>query len=83
MRVNVLYFAASREAAGRASEALELPAGATTDALLALLGARHPPLSGVLAACVVAVNREYVARGAGVALKEGDEVAVIPPLSGG
>jgi molybdopterin converting factor subunit 1 len=82
-RVRVLYFAASREAAGAAEETLELPPGSTAAALVADLVKRHPGLTSVLKACVLAVNHEYVALDADLALAEGDEVAVIPPLSGG
>jgi molybdopterin converting factor subunit 1 len=83
MRVSVLYFARSREVTGQSEESLELPAGATTRQLAARLTERHPGLASVLRACVFAVNQEYVRLEDGVELKEGDEVAVIPPLSGG
>lgn len=33
--------------------------------------------------CLLAVNLEYIERGKSVVLKEGDEIAVIPPISGG
>jgi len=93
--VTVLYFAASRDAAGGAArETVSLPAAAaapspspssppTTDALLAALVERHPALEAVLRSCVLALNQEYVARGEGRLLRDGDEVAVVPPLSGG
>ncbi|GBF96605.1 hypothetical protein Rsub_09351 [Raphidocelis subcapitata] len=83
MRVRVLYFARSREVAGAPEEALDLPPGATTSSLLDDLRSRHPGLAGVLTSCVVAVNHEYVAAGEAAELREGDEVAIIPPLSGG
>jgi molybdopterin synthase catalytic subunit len=83
MLVRVLYFARAREVAGAAEESLELPGGCGTAALLAALRARHPGLEGVLRSCVFAVNQEYVALDQEVPLKEGDEVAIIPPLSGG
>jgi molybdopterin converting factor subunit 1 len=83
MRVSVLYFARSREVAGASEEALDLPEGATTRGLLSALVKLHPGLDGVLRACVLAVNHEYFALDDDVALKEGDEVAIIPPLSGG
>jgi molybdopterin synthase catalytic subunit len=83
MRVRVLYFARSREVAGGAEEALDLPPGATTASLLADLSSRHAGLASVLASCVLAVNHEYVEAGEAVALKDGDEIAIIPPLSGG
>lgn len=88
--VTVLFFAASRDAAGGATrETVALAAGGannappTTDALLAALVERHPALEAVLRSCVLALNQEYVARGEGRPLRDGDEVAVVPPLSGG
>ena len=41
----------------------------------------HPALDSVLRSAVLAVNQEYVTEN--VALRDGDEVAVIPPISGG
>lgn len=97
MTVNVLYFAASRDATGTPRETVALGGGgvcgkegaespstaATTDTLLAALVERHPALEAVLRSCVLALNQEYVSRGEGRALRDGDEVAVVPPLSGG
>jgi molybdopterin synthase catalytic subunit len=74
MQIRVRLFAALRERAGTAE--LELPEGATVAQALARLG--HV-LDGVGA--VMAVNRRYV--DAETALREGDEVALIPPVSGG
>lgn len=69
-------FAALRERVGRSEIVLELPDGArVADALEQLAGVTD----GVPA--VMAVNREYAERSA--ALHEGDEVALIPPVSGG
>ncbi len=75
-------FAILRQRAGRDSLALELPEGATVaDALEA--AADQPGLGEVLAAMPVraALNREYVDDGAPVS--DGDELALIPPVSGG
>ena len=76
MHVSVRLFAALREQAGERERRLELAEGATVaDVWDRLdLGAEPPGL-------VYALNREYVDRGA--ALAEGDEVALIPPVSGG
>src|SRR5438270_4106973 len=76
MEVRVRLFAALRERAGASEIALELPDGARVgDALERLAGVTD----GVPA--VMAVNREYASREA--VLHEGDEVALIPPVSGG
>lgn len=75
-------FAVLRERAGRDRVELELPPGATVaDALAAL--AELPELAGVLAKLPVqlAVNRDYACER--TRLRAGDELALIPPLSGG
>jgi molybdenum cofactor biosynthesis protein MoaC len=82
MVVRVRLFAMLRESAGSESVELELHCGATVaDALLAL--SRHERLRELLARLPVrmAVNREYA--DAGTQLYAGDELALIPPLSGG
>jgi MoaE-MoaD fusion protein len=76
MRVSVRLFAALRERAGRDALELELPEGARVrDALAAV-----DELAGGLA-LVLAVNREYA--DPGDELRAGDELALIPPVSGG
>jgi MoaE-MoaD fusion protein len=79
MHVRVLYFGVLRDLQGRGETSLELAEGATVAELLEQLRgqAAHP----VWAALAVAVNREYAT--AAVALHEGDEVALLPPVSGG
>lgn len=83
MRVRVLYFARSREVAGTGEQVFELEEGADTEALLARILAAHPSLGSVMQTCVFALNQEYVRPQERAALREGDEVAIIPPLSGG
>ena len=81
----VLLFAAAREAlGGQESVTVELPAAACdTEALRAKLGEAFPALAPVLAAAALALNMEYVPAGEAMGFKEGDELAVIPPISGG
>ncbi len=76
MVVHVRLFAALRERAGRDQLELELPDGARVSDALAAVDelARDLPL-------VLAVNREYAA--ADQTLHPGDELALIPPVSGG
>ncbi len=77
----MLYFGVLKEFFEADRDVVELQAGATVADLLALLrdgsGADMP----VWKTLAVAVNREY--SGAGTALHEGDEVALLPPVSGG
>jgi molybdopterin synthase catalytic subunit len=76
MRVAVRLFAGLRERAGTRERELELPDGATVADVWPALGLGDEP-GGLL----YAVNRSYVERTQ--ALAAGDEVAVIPPVSGG
>lgn len=80
-RVRVLFFGAAREAA--ADElTLELPAGATAREAFARLLEDYPALRRFRASLLVAVNQEY-ARDLEVVLRDGDELALFPPVSGG
>ena len=81
MTVTVRLFAMLRERAGRDSVEIELPEGATVADAFDRLAA-EPGLD--LIECLpvrMAVNREYV--GADAPISPGDELAVIPPISGG
>lgn len=81
MTVRVLLFAILRERAGVSEVALDLPEGATVaTAAEAVLG-RFPELRGAARSLAYAVNRAYCR--ADARLKEADEVALIPPVSGG
>ena len=76
MKVAVRLFAALRERVGARETALELDEGASVDDVWPALGLGEEP-----AGLVYAVNRTYVERG--TLLADGDEVALIPPVSGG
>jgi len=76
MKVAVRLFAALRERAGAREAALELDEGALVDDVWPALGLGEEPTG-----LVYAVNRAYVERG--TPLADGDEVALIPPVSGG
>jgi MoaE-MoaD fusion protein len=79
MQVRVLFFGVLKDLLSSNGEAVMLPEGATVEDLMERLrdGRTHP----VWGALAVAVNREYAARS--VVLREGDEVALLPPVSGG
>lgn len=83
MQVRVLFFAASREVAGKSEQSFELGEDATTHTLLQHLVQCYPALESIMKSCVFAVNQEYVPPSQDLQLKQGDEVAIIPPLSGG
>ncbi len=80
MTVSVRLFAGLRERAGADRVEVELPEGASVADLLAALAAT-PVGSLRPGQCVVAVNREYAR--ADEPVRAGDEVALIPPVSGG
>jgi len=81
MRVRVLLFAILRDAAGTGEVALDLPAGATARDAGAALAERFPALQAYLPRIAFAVNRSYAP--APTELHDGDELALIPPVSGG
>jgi molybdopterin converting factor subunit 1 len=83
MVLQVRLFAILRERAGRDQLEIEVPEGATVAEALGALRAESEPLAEALGAMpvVMAVNRSYVDEGE--ALAPGDELALIPPVSGG
>lgn len=81
MQVTVRYFAAHRDITGRAEQQIELGAGATVGGLWEELLARYPRLAGFSGRLLYAVNQEFSTLE--TPLSDGDEVAFIPPVSGG
>jgi molybdopterin synthase sulfur carrier subunit len=85
LTVNVVYLARLREAFGRAGEALKIAAApATVTDVLAALRARGDPFAHELApgrAVRVAVNHDIAAPD--TLVRDGDEVALLPPVTGG
>ena len=81
MRIKVLYFAVLRERRGAQSEILELPAGGDVAMALATIAKQHPQVASLLPRVQVAVNQ--VIAPATALLTDDDELALIPPVSGG
>lgn len=81
MLVKARFFAAYRELTGASRTGVELPEGATVADLLEALRERGPSFRALPATPAVAVNLEY--SDIGTILREGDEVAFIPPVAGG
>ena len=79
--VTLRLFAVFREALGTSTLTQEVPEGTTVEQVLAQLIDRFPALAGVESAVSFSVNRSYAA--ADTVLHAGDEVAFIPPVSGG
>jgi molybdopterin converting factor subunit 1 len=81
MRVAVKLFAAARDLTNQAEVTLELPPGADVAELRMLLMTQFPSLAPLAGRSLIAVNSEYA--GDATPILEGDEVALIPPVSGG
>ena len=81
MRVTVKLFAILRERLNASSLDLDLPDGATVATAIDRLSTLHPAIGSMLERSAFAVNRAYSARD--TALRDNDELAIIPPVSGG
>lgn len=79
--LRVQLFASAREALGREIVELEWSETADVAALRSALAEAHPALAPLLSRCMIAVNQEYATPDVRVAAT--DEVAVLPPVSGG
>lgn len=82
--IRLLLFARAREAAGRRDDTVDLSEGATLSDVLAVTRDRYPSeFADVLAASRVWINGDEPASGDATPLSDGDEVAILPPVSGG
>lgn len=81
MQVTVKFFATYREVVGRRELKVELEDGATVEDLRGVIYAKHPRLKGFEETMLLAVNQEFADPAA--TLRDGDEVALLPPVSGG
>uniref|UniRef100_U6CNJ7 Molybdopterin synthase sulfur carrier subunit n=1 Tax=Neovison vison TaxID=452646 RepID=U6CNJ7_NEOVI len=83
-QVEVLYFAKSAEITGIRSETISVPQEIRALQLWNEIEARHPGLADVRNQVIFAVRQEYVELGDQLLqLQSGDEIAIIPPISGG
>jgi molybdopterin synthase catalytic subunit len=80
MMLSVRLFASVREAIGAPTVDIEVPDGATVGTLAQAMQARYPDV-GVLPGSRISVNFEYADQGQ--AIQPTDQLAVIPPVSGG
>ncbi len=81
MKLRVKMFAVARQLAGTAAADVEIAAGGTVADLRAALARQFPDLGATLDGVVFAVNAEYAPDQ--TVLSPDDEVACIPPVSGG
>jgi molybdopterin synthase catalytic subunit len=81
MQIRLRLFASAREILGQRELMLEVPEGTCGVELLRILVSAHPGLEGLAPSLTFAVNQEYA--DADRILADGDEVALLPPVSGG
>jgi molybdopterin synthase catalytic subunit/molybdopterin converting factor small subunit len=81
MRVRVLFFGQLKEIVGRGEEYAELCDGARLEDLFATYGQRYPRLAGFRQSVVASINQSLADWTSPLAM--GDEVAFLPPVSGG
>jgi molybdopterin converting factor subunit 1 len=81
MRVRILLFSVARDLGGFGEREMELPESSTARGVMDRLAQIDPRFEDWGSAMSLAVNQEYVADT--YPLRDGDEVAVIPPVSGG
>lgn len=81
MQIRILLFAGVAEAIGERNLRLDLPEGATVQTLIDLLEERYPDAMDLIRYSVVALNQDYAEPGQ--IIRSGDEIALIPPVSGG
>ena len=79
--VQALLFARAQELAGVSEVALEIQEGWTTANCFDAVMAKYPALKSISSCVMVALNHSYVTEP--VLVKDGDELALIPPISGG
>jgi molybdopterin converting factor subunit 1 len=79
--VRVMLFAGLRETIGQREIDVHVPDGATIDTLRERIGEEYPMAKAILPVVVCAVDEEYVTPDH--PLRDGDRVALIPPVSGG
>ncbi len=81
MTIKVLFFASCRDLVGASEQDVALPEGATVQNLISEIVSEHSRFIAMAPSLMVSVNQEYQKRE--TVLHNGDEVAFIPPVSGG
>jgi molybdopterin synthase catalytic subunit len=79
--IHVRYFAILREHLGKGGESISVPDGTPVSEVYPLVTSDHPRLAGLRRSMMLMVNEDYVEPD--YVLRDGDEVAFIPPVSGG
>lgn len=80
MTVDILFFGITRDYSGSRQLKFDFPKNANVKAIRSIMEEKYPALKG-LKQYAIAVNNEYA--GDEIILKNGDEIAILPPVSGG
>jgi len=81
MEIRVLFFGLLRDLCGRTEDLFHAPDGSDAGFVFDHYAALHPKLREMAQSIVIARNQEFTARNQ--VLEDGDEVALLPPVSGG
>jgi molybdopterin synthase sulfur carrier subunit len=81
IRVTVLFFGRLKEVAGGTEDSVEVTPGSRIEDLFATFVSRHPELARYRGSLVASRNQEFAAWS--TPLDSGDEIAFLPPVSGG
>ncbi len=81
MKIGVLFFGVLKDLVGLSSETVDLPEGTRVREVLLHYGRQAPRFEEMAPSLAISVNQEY--SGADRVLHEGDEVGLLPPVSGG
>lgn len=81
MKLRIRYFGSAGDDAGASGEIIEVPDGSGLNAVHDRLSEIHPAIGKRWSSLLVAVNQSYVSGDA--AVRDGDEIAIFPAVSGG
>jgi MoaE-MoaD fusion protein len=81
VQIRVLFFGIIRDVVGLREDRLDVPAGSSLASVFESYAGRFPALRGMASSVVLALNQEFAPPSS--AVSDGDEVAFLPPVSGG
>lgn len=83
VKVKLLFFAKSKEIVGQKCMNLSFPKSTTRNQILKTIIKEIPELEQISNSILLSLNEEYLDQDCQINLKSGDELAIIPPISGG